>query len=155
LDHLRYPVQLALDAGQRAAVVGRHRTAENHHAGIVRHVFGQVTAEIGAKSAQRVAALLEEGADPTGSRMLLMDNDGNILGLFSRGRHGFAKYAPLVATTRPIDGKGTIWRAFSTSISTVPVLGLTWPFTPSGRLQPRSARRSPGSRSWSAACSIQ
>ena len=37
-------IEFALDAGERAAVVGRHRAAEDHHAGIVRHVLGQLAA---------------------------------------------------------------------------------------------------------------
>src|SRR5829696_1451129 len=115
-DHLGNPVELALDAGERAAVVGRHRPAEDHHAGIVRHVFGQVAAEIGAEAIELVTALLEEGADPTGPRVLLVHDDryflGNhFFGLFSRYRHGIARYAPLMATTRRTGGGGTKWRA--------------------------------------------
>src|SRR6185436_14487563 len=115
LDHLGDPLELALDAGERAAVVGRHRSAEDHHAGIVRHVFGQVAAEIGAEAMELVAARLEQGADPAGPRMLLVHDDRNLvggdlargyfLGLFSRYRHGFARYALVVATTRLTEGR--------------------------------------------------
>src|SRR5712664_758489 len=159
LDHLGNPVQLALDAGQRAAIVGRHRTAENHHAGIVGHVFRQVAAEVGAEAVELVTALLEEGADPTGPRMLLVHDDrypfgGNLFGLFSQYRHGFARYASVVATTRRTNGGETKWRASSTSTSTAPAPGRISPFTPSSRWRPSSARKSPGSPSWSAACSM-
>jgi hypothetical protein len=45
-----------------------------------------------------VTALFEEGADPTGPRVLLVHDDryllgSNLFGLVSRYRHGFAKYA--------------------------------------------------------------
>src|SRR5882757_3504510 len=158
LDDLGNPVELALDAGQGAAIVGRHRAAEDHHAGIVRHVFGQVAAEIGTKAMELVTALFEEGADPTGSRMLLVHDDcyllgGNLFGLVSRYRHGFARYAWVMATTRRTDGGETKWRASSTSTSIAPVPGRTSPSTPSSRSRPRPARKLRGSPSWSAACS--
>ena len=158
LDDLGNPLELALDAGQGAAIVGRHRAAEDHHAGIVRHVFGQVAAEIGAKAMELVTALFEEGADPSGPRMLLMHDDcyllgSNLFGLFSRYRHGFARYASVMATTRRTDGGETKWRASSTSTSIARAPGPTSPSTPSSRWRPSSARRLRGSRSWSAACS--
>src|SRR6266851_1242085 len=158
LDDLGNPFEFALDAGQGAAIVGRHRAAEDHHAGIVRHVFGQVAAEIGAKAVKLVTALFEEGADPTGSRMLLVHDDcyllgGNLFGLVSRYRHGFARYASVLATTRRTDGGETKWRASSTSTSIAQAPGPTSPSTPSSRWRPNSARKLRGSPSWSAACS--
>src|SRR5882672_7081719 len=114
LDHLGNPVELALDAGKRAAIVGRHWSAEDHHAGIVRHVFRQIAAEVRAKAMELVTALLEEGADPSGPRLLLVHDDRYFLhyyffGLFSRYHHGVARYAELMATTRRTDGGGTKW----------------------------------------------
>src|SRR6266851_3680681 len=158
LDDLRNPLELALDARQGAAIVGRHRAAEDHHAGIVRHVCGQIAAEIWAKAMKLVTALFEEGADPTGSRMLLVHDDcyllgSNLFGLVSRYRHGFARYASVMATTRRTDGGETKWRATSTSTSIAQAPGPTSPSTPSGRWRLNSARKLRGSPSWSAACS--
>src|SRR5205085_6190923 len=109
-DHLGDPVELAFDAGQGAAIVGRHRPAEDHHAGIVRHVVRQIAAEAGAKAMEFVTALLEKGADATGSGMLLMNHDRYFFGLFSRyARHRFARYASVVASTRRTRDRGTKW----------------------------------------------
>ena len=49
-------------------------------------------------------------------RLLLVHDDryflrNHFFGLFSRYRHGIARYAELVATTRRTDGGGTKWRA--------------------------------------------
>src|SRR5262249_3326193 len=157
-DHLGDPVQLAFDSVERAAIVGRHRPAEDHHAGIVRHVLGQLAAEVGAQVMELVTAPLEEGADPAGSRMLLVHDDRDLrgvtlFGLLSRYRHGFARYARVMATTRRTPGGETKWRASSTSTSTVPAPGPTLPSTPCSRWRPNWAPTSPGSPSWSVACS--
>src|SRR3990167_2593377 len=159
LDHLGNPFQFALDAGQGAAIVGRHRSAENHHASVFGHVFGQIAAEIRAKAVKLVSALLEEDPDPSGSGVLLVHDDCYFLGtnlfrLQSRYRHGFAKYASLVASTRRTYGGETKWRASSTSISIAPARGPISPFTPCGRSQQNSARKLRGSPSWSVACSM-
>src|SRR5262245_44690435 len=155
LDHLGYPIELALDAIEGTAIVGRHRPAEDHHTGIFRHVFRQLAAEVGAKAVQLVAALLEEDADTAGSGMFLMDYNRYFFGLFSRYCHGFARYAWVVASTRRTRGRGTKWRDSSTSTSTAPVRGPTSPSTPCNRWRPSSARKLPGSPSWSAACSTR
>src|SRR4029077_471682 len=102
----------------------------DHHAAIVRHVFGQVAAEVRAKAMELVTAPFEERADPTGSRMLLVHDDCNLLGsnlfgLFSRYRHGFARYVSVMATTRRTDGGETKWRASSTSTSIAQAPGPT------------------------------
>src|SRR5438552_1708507 len=98
--------------------------------------------------------------------MLLMHDDCYLLrryflrryffGLFSRyTRHGFARYAGVVASTRRTRGRGTKWRASSTSISTAPVLGRTSPSTPCNRWPTSLVRELLGSRFWSAAFSTR
>src|SRR6201996_6304212 len=99
-----------------------------------------------------VTALLEEGADSSGPRMLLMDDDGYFFGLFSRDRHGVARYSCLVATTRRTGDREAKWHANSTSISTARAPGPISLFTPSSRSQPSFARRLRGSPPPSAAC---
>src|SRR6185295_9753977 len=126
------------------------------HAGIVRHVFGQVAAKIWAEAMELVTALLEEGANPAGPRLLLVHDDryflGNhFFGLFSRYRHGIARYAALMATTRRTDGGGTKWRATWISTSIVRARGRISRSMRCSRWPPSSARKLPGSPFWSAA----
>jgi hypothetical protein len=80
------PVDLRFDEVVR--VVGTHRAAENHGSGVLRERFRQRIAEAGAADVEPVAALKEQAPDPTGGRVLLMQNDENGC-LGAPPRHGF------------------------------------------------------------------
>jgi len=67
------PVDLGLDEIVR--VVGAHRAAEDHGAGMVAHRLRQRVAEARLADVEGVAAGLQQAADAAGGRMLLMEHD--------------------------------------------------------------------------------
>ena len=74
----RQPIDLAAD--EVFPVVGAHRAAEQHGAGMVRHRFGQRLAQARAANVERVAAVFQRLADAAGRRMLLVQDDQDGVG---------------------------------------------------------------------------
>ena len=69
-------VDLGLD--EVVGIVGALRTAEDHGAGMLCHRDGQRVAEARAADVEGVAAIPERGADATGRRLLLVQDDQNL-----------------------------------------------------------------------------
>ena len=72
------PIDLAAD--EVFPVVGAHRAAEQHGAGVVRHRLGQRLAQARAANVERVAAAFQRLADAAGRRMLLVQDDQDGVG---------------------------------------------------------------------------
>ena len=67
------PVDLALD--EVVLVVGAHRAAEDHGAGMLRHRVGQRIAEARPADVERMAALPQQAPDAARRRVLLVQDD--------------------------------------------------------------------------------
>ena len=91
-------VDLGLD--EVVGIVGALRAAEDHRAGMLRHRGGQRIAEARAADVEGVAAVPERGADATGRRLLLVQDDQNLFGhrIGIRPKQSFGYSSPKALT---------------------------------------------------------